>query len=275
MPIPEQGGRISYASPDDPWHKRALILGIEALAGRPDIERRYRALRRQLRQPADFWGAALEALDVPLDLAGVPLPSLPAEGPIVLVANHPLGVVDGLALCELGRRVRSRFQILTNRALCTDPMLDPFLLPVDFAETREATRINIATKRAALRTLAAGGAVLVFPGGGIATSKGWWGPAEELVWKRFPARLIQESRATVVPIFFHGQNSRLFQIVSQFSPTIRLALILHEVRRHRGRPLRVVIGDPIPFDSLAHLTDRQTLLDELQRRVESLRESPG
>ncbi|MEZ4701495.1 MAG: lysophospholipid acyltransferase family protein [Rhodothermales bacterium] len=267
---PDRYGRISYAAPEDPWPKRFAIRAIERLSGRPAIERRYRALRARLERPSDFWQAALDALGVALRYDERRLAAVPADGPLVVVANHPLGVVDGLALCALGNRLRPRFQILTNRALCTDPMLDPYLLPVDFAETREATRTNIATKQAALETLSAGGALLIFPAGGIATATGWRGPVVDLPWKRFAARLIQASGATVVPIFFYGQNSRLFQLVSQFSLTLRLALILHEVRRHRGRPLRIAIGEPIPFHDLAHLQDRQALLDVLRQRVEAL-----
>ena len=139
-----------------------------------------------------------------------------------------------------------------------------FMLPVDFAETREAAKTNIETKRRAVETLNQDGAVVIFPGGGVSTSQGWFGPAKDLEWKRFTAKLVQTSRATVLPLFFHGQNSRLFQIVSQFSLTLRLALLLREVKNKMGLTIDVSIGNPIPFEALAHIKNRQELLNTLR-----------
>jgi putative hemolysin len=269
-PEPDGAGRLTYTGPDDPWPKRFVLSAIEGLSGRWGLERRYRAVRARVGGPAEFWREALDELRIARDYEPAALAAIPREGPLVVVANHPLGVVDGLALCELGASLRTRFQILTHRALCTDRMLDSFLLPVDFAETRDALRTNIATKAEAIETLAVGGAVLVFPAGGIATAPGGRGKAVDLPWKRFVARLIQSARATVVPVYFYGQNGRLFQFVSTFSPTLRLALILREVRRHEGRPLRIEIGAPIPYSDLAHLTDRQKLLDHLRETTLAL-----
>ena len=116
----------------------------------------------------------------------------------------------------------------------------------------------------------AGGAVVVFPGGGISTAEGMWGPVTDLEWKRFTARLIQSAKATVVPLFFHGQNSRLFQIVSQFSLTLRLALVLWEVKRRVGSSLKITVGAPLPYHTLAHLKDRQELIDHLRSHVYGL-----
>ena len=108
------------------------------------------------------------------------------------------------------------------------------------------------------------GTVVIFPGGGVSTAQRWFGPALDLEWKRFTAKLVQTTRATVVPIFFHGQNSRLFQIVSQFSLTLRLALLLKEVKNKMGLTIDVTIGSPIPYRELEHIKDRQELLDTLR-----------
>ena len=98
----------------------------------------------------------------------------------------------------------------------------------------------------------------------MSTAQRWFGPALDLEWKRFTAKLVQMTRATVVPIFFHGQNSRLFQIVSQFSLTLRLALLLKEVKNKMGLTIDVTIGNPIPFSELEHIKDRQELLNRLR-----------
>jgi putative hemolysin len=84
------------------------------------------------------------------------------------------------------------------------------------------------------------------------------------------SQLIQRSRATVIPIWFGGQNSRLFQIASHVSPTLRLSLIFHEVKVRIGATLPVVIGAPVSFASIAAIRDRQALADELRARVYAL-----
>ena len=84
------------------------------------------------------------------------------------------------------------------------------------------------------------------------------------------SQLIQRSKATVIPIWFGGQNSRLFQIASHLSATLRLSLIFHEVKARIGATLPVVIGAPIPYASIAAIRDRQALADDLRARVYAL-----
>ncbi len=78
------------------------------------------------------------------------------------------------------------------------------------------------------------------------------------------------TQATVVPIYFHGQNSRIFQLVSQLSETLRLALIIHEVTRKRGETIQVRIGDPMPYTELAGIRKRKALLQHLRNRIYDL-----
>ncbi len=265
--------RISYAAPTDPVWKRAIIKAIEFATGQPRLERMYREIRNaQPFEPEHFWRRSLERLEVTLDYDKNQFAQIPSTGPLVVIANHPYGVLDGLSICHLASLLRPNFQILTNSVLCQDPALDPYLLPVDFDETRDAIRTNIETKNRAIETMKAGGAVVVFPGGGISTAQGAWGPITDLEWKRFTARLIQSAKATVVPLFFHGHNSRLFQIVSQFSLTLRLALVLWELKRRIGTSLKITVGPPLPYHTLEHLKDRQELIDHLRTHVYSLPE---
>ena len=114
--------------------------------------------------------------------------------------------------------------------------------------------------------------MVVFPAGAISTTPDALGlkPAVDGRWQPFVAQLIQRSKATVVPIWFGGQNGRLFQIASHMSATLRLSLIFHEVRTRIGTSLPVAIGAPIPFASIASIGDRQALADKLRSRVYAL-----
>ena len=157
--------------------------------------------------------------------------------------------------------------VLTNAVLLGAPEVHDLILPIDFSERRGgAAHQSDVPRRRAGDNLNSGGAVVVFPAGAVSTAPDRLGlkPAVDARWQPFVAQLIQRSRATVVPIWFDGQNSRLFQIASHVSQTLRISLIFHEVKARIGTPLPVAIGAPIPFADLAGSQDRQALADELR-----------
>ncbi|MCB0061046.1 MAG: lysophospholipid acyltransferase family protein [Caldilineaceae bacterium] len=265
--------RLTYASPNDPLHKRVLIRSIETLTGQRELARVYDTVLNTV--PADhdhaIWPTALQKLQIHPDYDQAQLAKVPQEGPLILIANHPYGVLDGLIICHLAAQLRRDFKILIHKALVMEPRVERYMLPVDFNETDEAVRVNIETKQRAMETLRNGGAIVIFPAGGISTTRnGPFGPAVDLEWKLFVTKLIQMTKATVLPIYFHGQNSRVFQLASQLSETLRLALIIHEVNRKRGETIHINIGDPIPYCALANIRKRRELLSHLREIIYSL-----
>ncbi len=216
-----------------------------------------------------FFEAAVRSLELDVRYDARALSAVPKTGPVVFVANHPYGVLDGIVMAWLVSKARPDFVVLTHIVLTRAPEAAGFILPVDFSGTEEAERTNLASRAAARAQLAKGGAVVVFPAGAISTTPDKLGlkPAVDGRWQPFASQLIQRSKATVVPIWFGGQNSRLFQIASHVSLTLRLSLIFHEVRTRIGATLPVAIGAPIPFASIAAIRDRQALADDLRARV--------
>ena len=263
---------FSYADASTPRLKRRLIHLVERISGQPRLKALYLENQRNPRASESFWAAAVRhlALDVRFDQTA--LANIPTSGPLVVVANHPYGVLDGLTISWLIEKARKDFLVLTNAVLLRLPETSGFLLPVDFGGTPEALETNLKSRAAARAHLDKGGAVVVFPAGGVSTAPDKLGrrPATDAPWQPFAAQLIQRSRATVVPLFFGGQNSRLFQIASHISLTLRLSLIFHEVRKRIGTMLPVAVGAPIPYAEIAHLKDRQALLDELRARTYGL-----
>lgn len=254
---------ISYAMSEDDPLRIAFIRGVERLAGRRTLERHYDATRAL--DLDSFWAAALDRLGVTLDLEPPsPAPVIPKTGPALVVANHPFGVLDGLALCHLVSQVRPNFRILVNHVLCRDERVAHHFLPIDFSGTGAARRQNVRSMRAACTHLHEGGALALFPAGGVATAPRPFADAEDLDWSPLAARLVHEAEASVVPIHFDGENSRLFQLASQVSHTLRLALLIHEALNKQGDTLSVRLGDPLPYDALAGL-DRQALTARLRR----------
>ena len=119
--------------------------------------------------------------------------------------------------------------------------------------------------------LKAGGAVGIFPGGGVSTSERLHkAMAVDLPWAPFTAKLIRMTEPTVVPIFFTGQNSRLFQIASHLSITLRLSLVFRETARRIGTRLMVRVGKPIPFSELAQFGGRDEMIREIRKRTYAL-----
>ncbi len=254
---------FTYADPGDAAWRRAVIHGIEQLTGKPRLWRLY---ADYCNGPAvgDFFAEAVDRLSLGLDITHRDLARIPQEGPLVVVANHPFGVVDGIVLGYLLSRVRPDFRIVVNSVLYRLPELQPFLLPVDFAGTREAQAVNLATRCWARADLAAGHAIAIFPGGTVSTAASPLGRAVDPEWKPFVGRLVQESRATVVPVFFEGQNSRLFQLASKLSMTLRLSLLFHEVLNKTGNDVGLRIGAPLAWSQLARFQDRRALTEHLR-----------
>ncbi|HMN90726.1 MAG TPA: lysophospholipid acyltransferase family protein [Saprospiraceae bacterium] len=262
--------RLTYSHPNDPLLRRAIIQSIEYATGRRKLERIYNEVRDRQLPPLEIWGAALQGLQIDLQYDANQLAKTPTQGAVVFIANHPFGVVDGLALGHLIAQTRPHFALLVNEVLCREEQLQPHLLPIDFRETKDALQTNLRTRTHAIQRLRAGEALGIFPSGGVATSPRLFATAQDLEWKRFTARMIQQTQATVVPLYFHGRNSHLFQFASQINLHLRLSFLLHEIRNKMGKTIRISIGEPIPYATLAPYKERQDLLDYLRERTFSL-----
>jgi len=175
---------------------------------------------------------------------------IPATGPVVVVSNHPHGLVDGMIICELVNRVRPDFRILTRSLLTGIPEVEEFMIPVPFPHEDNARELGLEMRDLTMTHLKSGGVIIVFPAGKVAMSEGFWGAAIEAEWNVFTHKMIHRSGATIVPMKFTGQNSRAFLIANKLSDTLRQGLLLYEIKRALFKPQRPYIGAPISASEL-------------------------
>lgn len=248
---------ISYASTFEDPRKAAFIRIVEALTGKLTILRLVRQFeKRGAPQGQAFWRAALDVMGIDLQTPQNQLDRLPKEGPVIVVSNHPHGMVDGMIFADLIGRVRPDYRILTRSLLTViDEVAGSYMIPVPFPHDPEAQRKGVEMRARAMEHLKNNGVVALFPSGGVAASETWFGPAIEGEWNVFTAKLIRRSGATVVPIKFLGQNSRAYQIANQVSPMLRQGLLLHEIVHALNKPQAPIVGHPLSQDDMAKWQD--------------------
>lgn len=263
--------RFSYSTADQPVLQRAVIQAIEKIGGQRKLKKLYFQHQKSVKGGENFFDAAIRLMRMKVEFDEQALANVPQKGPVLFIANHPYGVLDGITLTWLATKIRPDTKVLANDVLCQAPEAAANLLPVAFAPTREARETNVNSRLQAQAWLREGHAIGIFPGGGVSTSeKPLKGPAVDLPWAPFTAKLLRMSEATVVPVFFVGQNSRLFQLASHLSLTLRLSLVFRETARRIGSRLKVRVGTPIPFAELSEFDDRNELVMELRKRTFAL-----
>ncbi|TPN59837.1 glycerol acyltransferase [Mesorhizobium sp. B1-1-4] len=280
-PFPE----LSYANPRQPALTRWVIHSIEGLSGRDRFAALYDFWRRQVVPSGErVFSRMLELIDVRVRTPDQWPPQTLPDTPLVIVANHPFGIGDGIAVLSLAEQLGRPFRVMIHKDLLKISEMEPYSLPIDFSETKDALKNNMAVRHEAVRLLKEGVTIVVFPAGGVATAPKGFGRARDLPWKMFPARLVQDAKASVVPMHFSGQNGRLFHLVSgpmnmaerdgrvakfvgKASLALRISLLIREFARLSGKSIDVRVGDVLNWNELEPVRDRKALLERLYRGV--------
>ena len=267
---------ISYASSAATKGGRAVIRVLENATGRFKLIRRARGYADEVAGGRDFWDVLAERYGLKLDVVGGSLENIPRDGPLIVVSNHPYGILDGLMMGRiLSERRGGDFRLLANAVFRRSPDLERVILPISFDETKEAAKLNLATRSEALRYLSAGGAIGVFPGGTVSTAAKPFDRPMDPSWRTFTAKMIAKSGAVVVPVFYEGHNSRLFQIASHVHSTLRLGMLIREFKSRINSKVRVVVGEPVPAAMIAaYRSDPKALMDFLRKATYELSPTP-
>lgn len=283
---------LSYANAADPLLKRWFIRSVEGLSGRDRFAALYDRWRSTVAPSGEHvFSQMLSLLGIGVNTTGQWPPASLPDRPLVIIANHPFGIGDGIAILSLAERLGRPFRVMIASELLKIREMGPYALPIDFSGTKEGLKKNLAVRHEALRLLKDGVTIVVFPAGGVATSPTGFGKAEDLPWKTFAARLVQDAGASVVPVYFSGQNGRLFHLVSRpmklverrgrlapiigkVSLTLRLSLLVREFARLSGKTIDVRVGPALAWHDLEQVRDRKALLERMKRAVFELAPPP-
>ena len=244
--------KLSYANTFTNPVQRNTIKTLELLTGKLRLLRKVRQFEKMgipVGQP--FWKQALDLLGIDLLTKQSEISKIPKKGSLVITANHPHGLVDGIVLAELIGKVRTDYKILTRSLLTGVKQIDQFMIPVPFDHEENALKKSLEMRKSAMDHLENGGVVVIFPSGKVASSETMFGDVVEGDWNPFTAKLIQKSGANVVPIFFPGSNSRIYQIANQISATLRQGLLIYEVVHAMNKPQKPLVGSLIKQDEIS------------------------
>ena len=248
--------------------------GIPALAGKFLPVDRVRALYRRVRHSPEGFGLdnLLAQMRVELRVDAVDTARIPATGPVVVVANHPFGMLDGAALAVLLTRVRPDVKVMTNYLLRDVPELARHCIFVDPFQSDRAVRgnsidVNQRAVREALDWLRAGGMLAIFPAGEVSH---WQFPHAEIAdpaWSETAVRLMRRTGAAALPVYFCGRNSVSFHLFGMIHPRLRTAFLLQEFLQQEGRTVEVRVGSEVPGDAVASLAENREAIEYLRWRT--------
>ncbi|OGW48807.1 MAG: hypothetical protein A2078_00740 [Nitrospirae bacterium GWC2_57_9] len=254
----------------DPFQNKLFSLvknPIEHFLAFPRLNRAYADIAG-MKDSRPFPDKVLDLLRISYELEEEDLARLQAAtGPVIVVANHPYGGIEGVILASLLCSLRCDVKFMANSLLSRVPELRELLIPVNPFQQRAATRENIGPIRDCIQWVKGGGMLVVFPAGEVSHFDPEQGVVTDPAWSSTIARIIRKTRASVLPLFFQGMNSPAFQMAGMVHPLLRTALLPNELlnKKHKRIPMRA--GDIIPMQKLAGIGTDHEMMDYLRMRT--------
>lgn len=267
---------FSYASKiEHNFAQRLIIKTIENITGKRKLEKIYKDYQLNPSNPVHFWTDILDLMHIKiLNKSKVPI-KIPEKGSLMVIANHPFGIIDGLILCSLISKKRSDFKIMTHETLQFLPQLKNFILPVDFNnKSKETIKNNIkVAKKAKDHLLSNQGALIIFPSGSVSVAKNLKSEAKDDDWKLFPAKLIQQTKTNILPIYFEGKNGLMFHLFASKikNQTLKYSSYIHETKKKIGKEVSIYSGEVIEYSSISNINDRVELTQYLKNIIYNLK----
>ena len=251
---------------------RAFIQITELSTGKLKLKKLYDQYIKENRPPENFWHDALEKLKLNINVHCNRENAIPKQGRLIIVSNHAFGVADGLTMCSLVTKIRQDYKLITHKVLRQAEAVKHKIIPFDFAQTKEAIKTNINSRKEAEEVLKNDGVLLIFPSGAISTKPKLKRKIKAIdgEWKQFTSKLAIRTKSPVLPMFFEGQNSELFHIANKIGQTFRYSLMMYELKRKIGKTINVHIGNIIPFKEIKTIGDLKEITKLLRNKTYNL-----
>lgn len=214
-----------------------------------------------------FLDRVLDDLGIRYCLGHDDLARIPKTGPVLVVANHPFGALDGVIMAAMLRRVRPDVKVMANYLLGRIPELRELFLLVDPFGGEKSKRDNLRPLRESIRWVQDGGLLAIFPSGEVASMDIRTRQVVEAPWSTTVARIARKAGAPVVPVYFNGRNSALFQLMGLVHPKLRTAMLPAELFKKRGGQIDVRVGSAVPHRKVAAMESDEQISDFLRQRA--------
>ncbi|HPF90017.1 MAG: lysophospholipid acyltransferase family protein [Flavobacteriales bacterium] len=259
---PAELAKASHMRPGDP-----RISLLSEVSGLKRLERFYNAIEDE--HDRDFVAAVFRNLELELDVDPADRLNIPKEGPVILVANHPYGAIDGLALVHVLGEVRPDLKVMANFLLQQlEPLRDRFIGVNPFEQLTSLS--SFQGMRQAMAHVREGGALAVFPAGEVSSWRTELKAVADPRWKTPVVKMAQHLGVPVVPVWFDGANSLVFHVLGMIHPNLRTLALPKEMLRMRGRSVRMRIGKPIAAKDIAAFTSVEQLARFLRAKTYAL-----
>ena len=233
-----------------------------------DINKVYSSIYNE--DPEIFIDSILKQLDVKFDLPEKDLKNIPLSGPIITISNHPFGGIDSLILIKILLSCRSDFKIMGNFLLQRVEPLKEFILPVNPFETRKEVKSSFMGLKAGISYTKESHLVSVFPAGEVSTYQADINTITDREWQKSALKFIKNAEVPVIPIYFHGSNSRWFYILAGIHPLLRTAKLPSELLNKKNKTVQIRIGKQISIKEQSEISDISRYGRYLRARTYSL-----
>lgn len=249
--------------------QRMLLRALEILLLFPRMNRQYE-LVSALPGNLSFADRVLLGFKSSFHLPESDIARIPRSGPLVVVANHPFGGIEGVIMASLFEKIRPDFRLMANYMLEIIPEMRRHIISVDPFGGNSASRANLRPIKECIRWLKGGGALIVFPSGTVSHFH-WRGCCvKDPEWNPGVGGLIRRTRAPVLPFFFKGRNGLFFQAAGMLHPRLRTILLPREIMNKSNKIFEMRAGDPVAFETLERLDDDAAIISHARERTYSL-----